>query len=171
MKVCLSGMEGIAVYRIGIRLLRCVGVGALAQYRAPRHASPVTPGSWPNTGGNDGTVGERRRSRRSRINIEGDQVMRALRKSNPCGRVSVVGSPALRSKPKRKLLGALTVSGRVTHGFPYWGETRDNGQAHYTGYLRTYGGWYRKLSQGFLCLRPYPFPWTPVVMQVGGSES
>lgn len=76
MRVCLSSLAASAARPSGLRSLKRFGVWRAAGMCAPLHANPVTPGSWPNTGGNDGTAGRKewRRFRRTSISGASDGV-------------------------------------------------------------------------------------------------
>ena len=111
-----------------------------------------------------GNVGRQRRRRCFRLDVEGRQWMRAspsgrgdgprsgaMRNSNPRVRdVTCLAPLGVRSKPKCKLLGALTAGGRVTHGCPS-GARRETGADRAVRIPQAYGDGHRELSGWASC--------------------
>ncbi len=97
-----------------------------------------------------GNVGGKRRPRSPRIDVEGGQVMRALRKSNP--RITGVRCwlPVV-SVGTATLFGALIAGGRHTHGWA--GSPRREAPAEHgvPGYLRKYRAEAHRVCGQALC--------------------
>ncbi len=116
------------------------------------------------------TAGDRRRSRRSCLSVEGDQRMRALRRSNPhCAAVTVLA--VVRTRATEKLLRALNARKGSPGGWVK-SSTRGakDGPSIRTGNLRKYGAMRGSEGSrmGLLCLRSTLFPWNPVEGQQVG---
>ena len=111
-----------------------------------------------------GNVGRQRRRRCFRLDVEGRQRMRASpsgRGDGPRSGATEKQQPArpgchlsaplgVRSKPKCKLLGALTAGGRVTHGCPS-GARRETGADRAVQIPQAYGDGHRELSGWASC--------------------